>query len=107
MPRYQWSNPHEWLDERAQDWEKDELLFTLLSLASHLDADTLQDLFQSEMDSDGYFQDLDKLPKWPEGKACPNCARTGTVSYDRDNEAFACSGCNLVLEESEEADAEA
>ena len=59
--KYRWSTPYEWLEWKSRQWTRDELLQALLSVALQEDSDTLQDLFQSEMDEDGYF-DVIKEP---------------------------------------------
>lgn len=63
MPRYQWGHPAEWLESRlttlADDENMNEILSIARDLASKVDGDALQDLFQSDMDADGYFDDLD------------------------------------------------
>ncbi len=62
MARYRWATPHEWLLEKAEQHaaknDAAELLSILNSLVPKIDADTIQDEFQSEMDADGYFRDL-------------------------------------------------
>lgn len=65
MPRYKYADPQEWLAERARDWSHDRLYLELMELARQTDSDTLQDIYQSDMDADGYFEDLD-APKKPE-----------------------------------------
>jgi hypothetical protein len=50
-----WNNPHEWLLKKAQQWNADELYDALRGLAYRLNGDSIQGLFQSEMDADGYF----------------------------------------------------
>ncbi len=65
--QYRWSHPIEWLqgkiDDLANQRDKDVAVTELRSIASelagHLDGDTIQDIFQSEMDADGYFE-IDK-----------------------------------------------
>lgn len=59
MARYKWDSAYEWLEEKSQDWDATRLRTELLDLARQTDGDTIQDSFQSEMDSDGYFRDLD------------------------------------------------
>jgi hypothetical protein len=49
------NSPHEWLLEKAQHWKTDALYKALSGLAYRLDGQSIRDLFQSEMDSDGYF----------------------------------------------------
>lgn len=55
---YRWSHPYVWLEETARGWSRDRLLLELQRLAIQHDSDTLQDLYQSEMDSDGYFDPI-------------------------------------------------
>ena len=45
MTNYKWNNPYEWLMETIESWDKAELKFELLELASHLNFDELQDAF--------------------------------------------------------------
>ena len=62
--RYRYDNPHEWLESHIAELDTDdnriELLAIIRALASVLDNDQIQDLFQSDMDADGYFQPLDQ-----------------------------------------------
>lgn len=58
MARYKWDNPAEWLSEKAQSWGEDALRAALNELARHVDFDDIQDIFQDEMDADGYFKEL-------------------------------------------------
>jgi hypothetical protein len=60
MTSYKWENPHAWLMEKAQSWSTEQLYCAVDSLANRLDTDAIQDLFQSEMEQDGYF---DKTPE--------------------------------------------
>ncbi len=53
--KYRWGSPHEWLLEKAQSLPAAELYSIIDALAWRLDSDSIQDLFQSEMDVDGYF----------------------------------------------------
>ena len=71
MPRYKWNTPHEWLMDAAQSWDSAQLYSALSSIIDKLDADTIQDLYQTEMSEDGYFVDLDE-PK----SECQNCGET-------------------------------
>jgi hypothetical protein len=56
LKKYKWNSPHEWLFEHAELWPAETLLRALHDLASCCDSDTIQDVFQSEMDADGYFK---------------------------------------------------
>lgn len=52
MVAHRWNYPASWLEERLDE-------------CSHEETDRiarLQDLFQDEMDEDGYFEDLDREP---------------------------------------------
>lgn len=60
MARYKYASVHEWLIEWAGKLNADELFQEFTTIARELDADKIQDLYQSEMDRDGFFQDLDK-----------------------------------------------
>ena len=72
--RYKWQSPLEWLVEKSKEWEPDEVLCTMHDLAAKLSSDELQDLFETEMDRDGYFDEVHSHGEY-EGKAedCPVC----------------------------------
>lgn len=53
---YKWTYPQEWLAEKAREWTKEQLYSTLMQIAKEMDADSVQDLFQREMEIDGYFE---------------------------------------------------
>lgn len=55
MSDYKWNNPCEWLTDAAKSWPKDSVYNALCLVAQKTDPDTLQDIFQREMDEDGYF----------------------------------------------------
>ena len=59
--RYRWSHPLEWLQEWIRDAEEIELRTLARQLAELLDADQIQDLFQSEMSDDGYFDEIKEV----------------------------------------------
>lgn len=58
---YKWSHPTEWLDTliqtriAANDHDGVQELLLVIVNSGKLDGDDIQDLFQSEMDEDGYF----------------------------------------------------
>jgi len=58
MPKYTWANPREWLEHKIAKGEisLQEVLTAIIDL---IDMDDIQDIFQEEMDCDGYFNDLD------------------------------------------------
>ena len=59
MP-YKWNYPQEWLLEKcASDTATIEYLTGVINtIVPTLDGDTIQDLFQSEIDEDGFFEDV-------------------------------------------------
>jgi hypothetical protein len=81
--RYRWSHPSEWLDDRIRtlttEEDHDALADIAQSLAGRLDGDSIQDLFQSEMDADGYFQDLNKR-----AYQCGSCEQYHPVGWTGD-----------------------
>lgn len=55
---YKWSNPHEWLRDYIRREEDVRRLHALaITLSMKLGADQIQDLFESVMDEDGYFEE--------------------------------------------------
>lgn len=55
--KYRWSNPHEWLQEAvAKKQINTNDLLTLINQS--VDGDQIQDLFQNDMDKDGYFDEV-------------------------------------------------
>ena len=60
--RYRWSHPIEWLDDHITELVRSnsgpELIALCRTLATKLDGDQIQDLFQTEMSADGYFTPL-------------------------------------------------
>ncbi len=74
-PRYRWSHPSEWLDYYLEEptHEIDDLIYIARALAQKLDGDQIQDLFQAEMDQDGYFRDV---------RDCPDCGTRLTQASD-------------------------
>jgi hypothetical protein len=60
MPKYKWENPYDWLESKLLEWDLAQTRAELLSLARRLDFDTLQDLYQSDMDKDGYFEPIEE-----------------------------------------------
>ncbi len=64
---YRWTHPSEWLADKISSYTslRDADAITQLAdlaraLAGLLDGDQIQDLFQAEMDADGYFTPLRK-----------------------------------------------
>ncbi len=56
MP-YKWDSAIEWLEEKARSWSAEQLYQEVMTLAREVDPDTLQDMYQSDMDADGYFSE--------------------------------------------------
>jgi hypothetical protein len=63
MARYKYESGHDWLAEKLRGFASDgnaaELLGFANVMATKLDPDDLQEIFQSDMDADGFFDDLD------------------------------------------------
>ena len=60
MGKYKWAHPYEWLMWKATSWDLSELFDALQAVAVKHDSDTLQDIFQFEMDKDGYFEEKEE-----------------------------------------------
>lgn len=56
--KYRWQSAHDWLFQKSESWSREELFSALQALALQCDSDTIQDLFQTEMDQDGYFEEM-------------------------------------------------
>ena len=57
--KYQWDYPLEWLEEKINGTNDPEVLrdYALtLARSERMDSDSIQDLFQSDIDADGYFE---------------------------------------------------
>lgn len=74
QPEYKWQGPHEWL---KWAWDNDIIGPTMLfELIKEVDADTIQDFFQAEMEAAGYFEPLNQAAINAEQgklKPCPEC----------------------------------
>jgi hypothetical protein len=56
MSKYKWANPNEWLIDVIKKTDDIQTLKSIFfSFISGLDSDYIQDIFQDEMDADGYF----------------------------------------------------
>lgn len=90
MPQYKFSNPYEWLEWRLEHGDIEDLINRLIS---KLDFDDIQDLFQEEMDEDGYFEELD-------GAECQGCGNSFDKSemHMREDEWY-CTDCALKWED--------
>lgn len=59
MVQYRWANPHEWLIYVCEEiWDRDEMVAALHRIARKCCADDIQDVFEGEMNADGYFDPL-------------------------------------------------
>jgi hypothetical protein len=79
MAQYKWDSPGEWLIEKINSFEMLDfykLREIALIMARELDSDELQDLFQPEMDDDGYFTEVG---------VCKHCGASGLVGQECDN----------------------
>lgn len=84
MPKYKWETPYEWLMDKVNDMSEQDLKNTVLNIARKCDSDTLQDIFESDMDEDGYFDKICRVCGHVESlhegddKECPVQTRVGT-----------------------------
>jgi hypothetical protein len=53
-----WDSAHEWLVRKASTWDHDELLRTFYQVVKLLDGAQIEDLFEDEMEIDGYFDEV-------------------------------------------------
>lgn len=60
MPSYKWDSPASWLLDRINDADVVDLRGIARELTELVDNDSIQNVFQSDMSADGYFDDLDK-----------------------------------------------
>lgn len=75
--KYKWDSAGDWLDDKLNATKNEDALRAFArDLASKLDSDTIQDLFQSDMTRDGFFE-----------KVCADCDGAG------------CNNCTLACEE--------
>lgn len=58
MAKYKWETCYDWLVEKAKTWDKSELYSEFIAVAGMIDQDQIQDRYQAEMDSDGFFEEL-------------------------------------------------
>ena len=59
MKKYKWDSPLEWLIDKVKEMDENELRQEIIFIASgYLDYDTIQDIYQSDMDKDGYFDKI-------------------------------------------------
>lgn len=55
-----WKGPHEWLNDKLHEWDRDTIVERFLELANRTSQERLDEIFCSEMESDGYYkQQLD------------------------------------------------
>ena len=59
LSMYKWQSPLDWLIEKSEGWTVELLRREFIAVASKLDSDQLQDLYENEMDDDGYFDELE------------------------------------------------
>lgn len=52
---YRWDSPGDWLAEKIAAGDEYALRGYLNAIVGTLDSDTIQDIFQAEMQTDGYF----------------------------------------------------
>lgn len=59
MSKYTYDYPSDWLNEKLDRWDATDLRSALLSIMTVLSEDDIQDIFQAEMDRDGYFEEVE------------------------------------------------
>jgi hypothetical protein len=61
---YKWASPGEWLEDRLNRYAESDDMNAIHHIAQELltklDSDQIQDLFQDEMDAEGYFKPIRK-----------------------------------------------
>lgn len=61
MSEYKWGTPLEWLKHKVYGyWNVPQIQATVMQLAEKVDIDGLTDIFQDEMERDGYFVPLEE-----------------------------------------------
>jgi len=58
MNKYKYNSVYEWLNERIINADEKELRYIAHELSRKVNPDDIQDLFQNEMEEDGYFEEL-------------------------------------------------
>lgn len=95
MSSYKYESAQAWLQQKILETPAAELVSLASELAQHLDADEIQDVFESEMDQDGFFIDLDAK----HSHLCPDCGciigEGGIDCADgaEDHDVGQCVGC--------------
>lgn len=56
--KYRWTHAGEWLNEKLEEGDPATVLQMARVMALSLDGDTIQELFELEMDSDGFFVEV-------------------------------------------------
>lgn len=56
--KYRWDSAHEWLIEKARSENPDYLRGLLISLIPDIDPETIEDVFRSDMEYDGFFREV-------------------------------------------------
>jgi hypothetical protein len=60
MDTYRWESPADWLDWKFLQWTATEQLAAAHQILKTIDNDMVQDIFQEEMEQDGYFLAVDE-----------------------------------------------
>ena len=58
MAKYKWEHAQCWLEQKIDNWSENELKYAAKVMAMKLDGDQIQDLFEHEMDEDGFFTEI-------------------------------------------------
>ena len=54
-PKYKWATAHAWLTHWVRHALRGQLQWAVAQLAAKVDGDDIQDIFEAEMESDGFF----------------------------------------------------
>jgi len=58
MNKYKYNSVYEWFNEKIINADEKELRYIAHELSRKVNPDDIQDLFQNEMEEDGYFEEL-------------------------------------------------
>jgi len=58
MNKYKYNSVYEWFNEKIINADEKELRHIAHELSRKVNPDDIQDLFQNEMEEDGYFEEL-------------------------------------------------
>ena len=59
VKKYKWNSAHEWLLDAMEKWDINQLKCEFREIMMKMDSDEIQDIYQSDMDADGYFDEIE------------------------------------------------